>query len=152
LSTITVRRCTSLELEQSPALSRLLAEYGEESGIPALGPQNPQFLTYQAMESAGISFAFGAFNDEGLVGFLIILVAVLPHFGRKVASSESFFVSPAAREGGTGLRLLHLAEEFAQEQGAAGLFVSAHTGGRLEQVLPRLAYNETSRVFFKAFT
>lgn len=148
---VCVRRCTVADIEHAPNLPRLLSEYGEESGIPALGAQAPQYDTYRMMEAGGLSFCLGAFEGDDLVGFLIALVAVLPHFGQLVASTESFFVTPSARGGGTGLRLLRLAEAIAQERGAAGIFVSAHTGGRLEQVLPRLTYNETSRVFFKAF-
>lgn len=147
---ITVRRCAFAEIEHSPNFPALLAEYDAESGIRDLGAPNPKLATYRMMESAGLGFFIGAFDGILLRGFLIVLVVELPHFSKRVATSESFFVASESRAGGTGLRMLAMAEEIAAEQGAEGILVSAHTGGRLELVLPRVNYIETSRVFFKS--
>ena len=80
---------------------------------------------------------------------MFLLVPVLPHFGRKVGVSESYFVAAEYRKTGAGLRLLHAAEEAAREAGAVGVLVSAPTGGILERVMPGVGYRETNRVFFK---
>ena len=151
MSSIDIRRCAFADIEHAPNLTKLMDEYGAESAMIALGPQRPQFPTYRLMEEIGTSHSFGAFQGEDLVGFIIILVAVLPHFGLRVASTESFFVTCSARKGGTGLRLLRQAEEFAKELGAVGFFVSAPIGSRLESVMPKAGYSEASKIFFRSF-
>lgn len=151
MAPIEIRRCPFAEIEHAPHLAALMAEYGAESAMPELGPQSPQFATYRMLEQAGTMRAVGAFQGGDLVGFIIVLVAVLPHFGKRVASTESFFVAQGVRKGGAGLRLLCEAERLAQELGAVGFFVSAPVGGQLESVMPKAGYRETSTIFYRGF-
>ncbi|WP_420997607.1 GNAT family N-acetyltransferase [Cupriavidus sp. 30B13] len=144
-----VRHCSVSDVESSPDLGGLLAEYGAESGVPELGPPMAQMQTYRQLEAAGVFSVLGAFQGEKLVGFVTVLKATLPHFGRQVAITESLFVTSEARSTGAGLALLHSAESLAREQGAEALLVSAPAGGRLERVLPGVGYRETGRVFFR---
>lgn len=144
-----IRTCSVAEIEAAGALHDLLASYGAESSMPELGAVSAHFDTYRAMEAAGALHVIGAF-DDGLVGVATLLVYGLPHYGgRRICSLESFFVSPAFRRGGTGLKLLRAAETKAMELGAAALLVSAPVGGRLANVLPRTGYRETNRVFVR---
>lgn len=149
----TVRPCTVAEFERAPNCDALLAEYEAESAIPELGQtvRHADLAQYKAMEAAGLMHMLGAFRDDGeIVGFLTLLIAPLPHFGgRLVASTESVFVTAAERRGGPGLDLLRAAERLAAERGAVGILVSAPVGGRLEKIMPRTGYRETSRVFFR---
>lgn len=144
-----IRPCTVAEMEHAPNLAELLTEYAQESAVQELGPPVVQLETYRQMEAAGVLYLLGAFQADSLVGFMLMVVSVLPHFGQVAASSEAFFVASAAREGGTGLKLLQEAEALAAKLGAVGLFISAPMGGRLAQVLPRQKYRETDRVFFR---
>lgn len=150
--TITIRPCAVSEIEDAPNLAALLAEYGEESAIDGLGGQDAQIETYHQMEDIGALFPVGAFDGDALVGFLLMIVSILPHYGKRVASSESFFVTNSARKKGAGLKLLREAERMAQDLGALGLFISAPMGSRLYQVLEAKRYAETNRIFFKAFS
>lgn len=146
---IEIRPCTVTEVEQSASLQQLLSDYARESSLPELGNASAHFETYRGMEAAGLLRIIGAFGPD-LVGFAAVLVYGLPHYGgRRVASTESIFVAPAARAGGTGLKLLRAAEEMARDLGAAALLVSAPVGGRLAQVLPRSGYRESNRVFIR---
>lgn len=146
----TIRSCTVAEVEQSSTLQELLAAYSEESSIPEFGTASPDFAAYQAMEAAGALHLVGVFTPN-LVGLASLLVYGLPHYsGRRVCTMESFFVSPAYRDGGTGLKLLRAAEARALELGAAALMVSAPVNGRLAQVLPRSGYRQTNEVFLRA--
>ncbi|WP_369952279.1 GNAT family N-acetyltransferase [Ralstonia syzygii] len=147
---ITVRPCTVADVESAPNMALLLAEYGAESAIPELGPVNPQFPLYKALEANGSVRMLGAFHDGELVGFMAVLVSVLPHFGVVVGTSESYFVASHDRKSGAGLDLLHAAEDMAREMGAIGFFVSTPVGSRLERVMPGVGYRDTNRVFFKA--
>lgn len=147
---IEIKRCPLAEIIDAPELPALLAEYGAESANHEIGPINPQFATYLGMESAGLLHALSARLADGqLVGFMLLLTPVLPHFGRCVAVSESFFVASEHRGTGAGLRLLRAAEDLARSAGAVGLMASAPVGGQLAQVLPGIGYRDASHVFFK---
>lgn len=146
---INVTCSTLAEIEASPDLPALLAEYADESANDDIGPASPQIPTYRAMEAAGLFHAFSAQLDGRLIGFMFLLLPVLPHFGKKVGVTESYFVAAEHRKTGAGLRLLQFAEKVALANGAVGILVSAPTGGRLEHVMPGIGYRETNRIFFK---
>jgi GNAT superfamily N-acetyltransferase len=85
-----------------------------------------------------------------MVGFLVLLVSVVPHFGVTIATTESFFVARAARKSGAGLMLRNEAERIARGIGAVGLFISAPVGSRLAEVMGKTkGWRETNRVFFR---
>lgn len=146
-----IRICSVSEVEQSLETADLLAAYAHESAIPELGSGEAQFNLYHSLENTGMLRVLGAFREEKLVGFIVILVSDLPHYGGLAATTESFFVSPEARRGGVGMSLLGNAEELAASVGAKGMLVSAPKNGRLEQVMSHSsAYRQTNSVFFKA--
>lgn len=149
---ITIRRCAVADMEGAPNIDALIEEYGAESSIAGLGPQSPQFDMYRKMEEVGLLRVLGAFDGAHPVGFIFLILAVIPHYGAFAASTESFFVTSSARKSGAGLRLLHEAEKWAKELGAVGLLASAPVGGRLSEVLPHVGYTQTNSVFFKALS
>lgn len=149
-SPLIVRRCSIAEIGESGLLPELVQAYAAESRIPELGEVSAQIETYRAMEASGAMFPIGAFGPR-LVGVATLLVYGLPHYaGRRVATMESFFVLPAARRTGAGLKLLHAAEQLAGELGATAFLVTAPVGGRLARVLPRSGYRETNRIFIRS--
>lgn len=146
---IEIHPCTVTDIEQADTLQQLLANYGRESCIPELGEASANFDMYRAMEGTGLLHVIGAFGPE-LVGFAVLIVYGLPHYGgRMVCSMESFFVAPEARRSGAGLKLLRAAESRARELGASALMISSPVGGRLAKVLPRSGYRETNRIFLR---
>jgi hypothetical protein len=147
--TITLKRCALADIEAAPNLPALLDEYGRESSIDGLGAQNMQGDTYRALESTGLLHIVGAWAGDELAGFIAVLVSVLPHYGKTVCVSESYFVAAAHRKTGAGLLLLKEAERIGEEHGAAGFLLSAPMGGRLASVLPAKGYRQTNQVFFK---
>lgn len=147
---MSIRPCLVSDLQQAPNLVALLDEYRAECGIPELGPADPQFATYRQIEAAGLLFALGAFAGDDLVGFALVLISDLPHFGKRVAVTESLFVAAAARKGGAGVRLLAAVEQGAKERGAVGVLVSAPVASRLATVMQYTCYREASRVFFRS--
>lgn len=149
MTQITIKPITADEFEQADDLVELLAQYAVESSIHGLGEINVRFDIYRQMEAVGALHTLAAYREGRMVGFLALLVSVLPHYGALTATTESFFVTQSARAGGTGLRLLRAAEDKARELGAVGLLVSAPAGGRLAQVMPRIGYGHTNEVFFK---
>lgn len=146
---VTVKPISFSDAEHAPTIDALLAEYGAESAIEELRPHAMQPDLYRQLESSGALHILGAFKDGQLIGLISLIVAVMPHFGKAIATTESFFVRPAFRKTGAGIKLLREAEAMATRLGAVGLFVSAPIGGRLAQVLPGTGYRQTNQVFFR---
>lgn len=147
---VEIRPCRVAELEAAPNLAAILAEYAEESGMPELGQPNVQVPTYRALEAAGVFHPIGAFDQGQLVGFILPIVVVLPHYGVPAATVESFFVRKASRRTGAGMKLLAAAEELARGLGAKALLLSAPVGSVLARVMPRLPYRHSNDVFVRA--
>jgi len=126
----------------------LIAEYAKECSIPAIGEVDPQPETYAAMERAGLMQSFAAYHG-GLVGFANVLTPVLPHYGKRVATVETLYVTPVARRLGIGRELMLAIERYAASLDCAGVLYSSPAGGQLERVLEAKKYLRTNAVFFK---
>lgn len=144
-----IKQCTVQEIKSAPNFTELLAEYAVESAIHGMPNTNAKLDMYQSLESTGSIVVFGAFVDDELAGFLVVLAPMLPHYGRVVATAESFFVAKDKRDSGAGLELLRVAEKHAESIGSPALLVSAPANGVLEKVLPRVGYDHSNTVFFK---
>lgn len=145
-------KTTIEELDSATNLAELIEAYSAESAIEGMPKYSVCVENYKAIEAAGLLHVFAAYEYDKLIGFLCMLVTYIPHYSAKIASTESFFVSPEYRRTGAGLRLLRQAESYAAELGAVGMFVSAPIGGKLADVMSAsLSYKETNRVFFKGF-
>lgn len=150
---VEVRDCSGLEMGAFKDLPTLLAEYGEESAIAGLPPPKIDEVSYLRMERAGISNLVVATLDGELIGFILVIVNLNPHYSAKLAVVESFFVAKAHRKSGAGRMLQKRAEEIAKQKGAVGLLMSAPVGSRLARVLELdKGYRETNRVFFRSLT
>ncbi len=127
----------------------LIAEYAAECSIPAIGPIDPQPQLYQAIENAGVMQCLGVFLDGQIVGFCNVLMTILPHYGRKMATIESLFVSKAHRNTSAGSELMKAVEAHAKDAGCVGILYSAPTGGQLERLLEcKKRYRRTNAVFY----
>lgn len=131
-----------------PANSALLAEYSTECSIPEIGTPNPQRDTYARMESSGLMHSFGAFDGDTLVGFATVLVCVLPHYGKKIATVESLFLAKSHRHGSAGRELMAEIESWVKSEQCAGMLYNARAGSSLERLLSSLPkYQRTNSVF-----
>jgi GNAT superfamily N-acetyltransferase len=144
-----IRHTTFSEVFNDPGFTALFEEYSEEAALSGLPQPNCQVQIYEQMEAAGLLHVLGAFKDGQLTGFLNLLVNVLPHYGVRVGTAESFFVAADQRKNGGGLGLLREAERAAAAQGAVGFLANAATGSRLAEVLPKAGYQESHRLFFR---
>jgi GNAT superfamily N-acetyltransferase len=132
-----------------PSFPALIAEYAAETAIDGMPPYDAKVENYRKLHQAGVLHVFAAVQDGELVGFLSMLISLLPHYGVNVAVVESVFVSAAHRKGGIGLRLIAEAEKHATVMGSPGLLISTPMQGNLIKLLPKCGYTETNRVFFK---
>lgn len=144
-----IQPATVDELLAAPNWWALLEEYAAECGNTGIGKPAMQVDTYRALEASGVMRIVAAYHDAELVGFMFFLLSVLPHYGKLVAVSESFFVASTHRESGAGLALLKAAEEAGLEAGAVGLLVCAPAGSRLDRLLAAKRYEHTNAVYFK---
>ena len=146
---VTIRECSVAEFCASDNLDELFSEYADESSVNGLPRYNVNFDTYHMLDKAGAIKLACAYAGEVIVGFISVLVTVLPHYSATLATAESYFVAKKYRAGGAGLRLLRCGERFAQDAGSPGLLVSAPAAGILSTILPKLGYKNTNLVFFK---
>lgn len=128
----------------------LIAEYAAECSIASIGPINPQPDIYAALERAGMAQCFAVLCDGRLVGFANVLMTVMPHYGRKLATVESLFVSAPYRNTRAGIALLSVIEGHALAAGCVGVLYSAPADGKLERLLARQKrYERTNVVFYR---
>jgi len=151
---VMVRQITVTEAFEHQMFPSLAREYAEESAIAGLPDPQGKLGAYQMLESSGSEAfaAYGAFWGDTLIGFVVVLTPVIPHYGVAIAVAESLFVGRSYRKLGAGMMLIRQAEQRAREVRSPGLLLSAPSGGRLERILPRRGYLETNRVFMKGFS
>jgi ribosomal protein S18 acetylase RimI-like enzyme len=159
---IEIRKCGVAEILDVGDAQGLIANYAEECLIPDAAPQRWMYL---AMEETGVLTCFGAFTGDGLsgstgrstepspraqqlVGFVSVIVSVMPHHGKKVATVESLYADPVYRESGAGNLLMAEAERHAREAGCVCLTYTARVGSRLETILALRAGCERSHEMF----
>lgn len=152
MSSAVIKKSSIAELESSRNIQQILDEYAAEASPNIKGLPRPfaKVDTYKHLESIDAIHTMAAFVDDLLVGYIIILAPIMPHYSIRIAVSESFFVLKEHRKTGAGLKLLYAAEQWAEEAGAIGMLVSSPVGGDLAEVLPRIGYNETNRIFFRS--
>jgi hypothetical protein len=126
----------------------LLAAYSAECSIPEIGSPDPQRATYAHMESIGLMHSFGVFHGSDLVGFATLLVFVLPHYGKKIANVESFFLARSHRCGNAGRWFMDRLEEWVRDKQCAGMLYNARADSSLERLLESISkYKRTNSVF-----
>lgn len=149
LPSCAIKQVTAAELSGDPRFAELIEEYADESAIAGMPRPNCQLGMYRHLEMIGQFHMLAAYVEGELIGFLTIVVSVLPHYGKRVATTESYFVTQSHRKGGPGLDLLRAAEWLAKALGAVGILVSAPHGGKLARVMPKARYKHTNEIFFK---
>jgi len=152
-----VEASTVEAIRTAPNLDELVNEYAHEVRLPDMPWPRVDWRTYQLLEQAGSLHVFAAreeaASDPGvLVGFVVVIVSMMPEYGVRLACTEAFFVGRAWRHTGAGLKLLVAADAKAREVKAPGLAVSAPLGGKLAEVLPKCGFREIGRTFFKRYS
>lgn len=147
---VIIAKCPVADIEHSPYIVDLVAEYTAESSTKGLPTPQPRWDMYQKLEDLGLLQVIKATAGDELIGFIFVLTSILPHYGVGISTSESFFVAQKHRHTRAGLLLLKAAEKHAHDVGSPGLIISAPFGGKLHELLPKVGYRESNRVFFKS--
>lgn len=144
---MSIRPVSYAGILSAPGAASLMAGYAAECSIPEIGAVNPQPLVYEAMENAGVLQCFSVDDESGMVGFASLILTVLPHYGRKVATVESIYIEPEYRPI-YGAELLRTLENHARREGCVVILFSACTESRLAQLLKlKSGYRHTNEVF-----
>lgn len=152
MTQLTVRQCALTEVVDAPEFPQLIAEYEAESAMAGMPPTNAKIPLYRQLEAARALTAFGAWQDNTLIGFIGVLYHELPHYGIGLAVVESFFVTMSRRPTGAGLKLKRLAEEHAKALGSPGLCITAPVNSQLDTMLnSSKRYAHASNVYFMRF-
>lgn len=145
---MTIKPVSVSEILAHPELFR---EYAAECSISEIGEVNPQPQMYAAMENTGNMHSFGLFTGEELAGFVTVFTYVLPHYGKKIATVESIYLSHKNRLGRNGFALMKAAEDCAKENGCEAILYSARAGTSFERLLRMMnTYQHTNSVFLRS--
>jgi GNAT superfamily N-acetyltransferase len=149
---VKVAACTSEDIRTAPNLDELVVEYAHESRLAEMPWPRVNWDTYRHLEKAGVLHVFSAREDEVLIGFVVMIVSMMPEYSVTLCCTEAFFVAKAYRHTGAGLKLLAAADACARELRSPGLAISAPLGGKLAELLPRCGFREVGRTFFKRYS
>jgi hypothetical protein len=145
-----IRLVSYAAILDDPNWPNLLREYGEECSIPELGTPNPQRDIYEALEKSGGFYAFAGYDEYQLVAAAAILVYTLPHYGTKIAASESMFLSRSNRTMFSGLKMMNVMELYARSMGCVSFLWSAPVGSRFARLLTSLKdYRHTNNAYVR---
>lgn len=146
----TIRLVNYRDIFDAPNATELFDAYARECSIPSIGAPNPQIDIYDSMSKAGLMHCFGAYDNDALIGFAVVLSHVLPHYSKRVATVESLFTLSAYRRSGVGAKLLSIVESFACADGCVAILYSAPSGSTFERLLSRKqGYAKTNAVYCK---
>lgn len=144
-----IRRTSVDEFFGSPACEGMLAAYFEECGRnPALGEPHPKIAMYRELERQGVLIGLGVYAGDELVGYASVYVTPSPRYDSPVGVLEGVFVSSEHRRGGAGGPLLRACREAAKQAGAAGLYVTAPEGGKLQRLARALKWEKTNECYW----
>lgn len=141
-----IRPVSYATILDDPSWPTLLAEYSAECSLPELGTPNPQRDLYAILEKSGGFQAFGVYEEDKLVGFASVLIYVLPHYGKKIATTESMFVRE--KFGAFGLELKQVISQYARENLCCSFIYSAPCGSRFDKLLS-FCHPHTNNVYLE---
>lgn len=115
-------------------------------------PMNLDHATYLRLEALGMLFAVTVRVGVELVGYYVgIVLAEHPHNAGagKVATTDMFYVSPSHRRGGTGAKLLKMAERVLRDRGVVKATITTKLKFNNRELLEALGWEHTDLVFQK---
>jgi hypothetical protein len=142
---------TYRDLLDDPSSDELFAEYAKECSLPEIGVYSPQRDLYAKMEASGGLECFGVYDSGALVGFISLLVYVLPHYGKPIATTESIFLARSHRLGRAGRDMLDFIEARARDKECVAVLYTAPNASRFSLLLSmREEYRHSNNVFVRS--
>ncbi len=111
---------------------------------------NPDWKQYAQLDASGILKMFTARDDGKLVGYFILLVNSSLHYKDHVfAVCDIIFVTPEARKGATGYKLLKYAENWCKENNVSLLNINTKVHMPFDSLLEKTGFNLIERLYSK---
>ena len=146
-----IRPVSYAEILDAPNSKQLLDEYGDECSLPELGKPSPQRDLYELLEKSGGFQAFGVYDSETLIGFAGVFIYTLPHYGAKIAATESIFITEDERSNKLYRELKAHLKSYAKENGCVAFQYTAPVGSRFARLLSLYwkTYRHTNNVYLE---
>jgi GNAT superfamily N-acetyltransferase len=114
-------------------------------------PMALDFEKYQQVEDTGYLHILTMRSDGKLIGYYLALIVVHPHYktGGLFSSCDMFYVLPEYRKGGTGAKLLVMAEESLKDRGVLKASMSVKLKQNHSELLQGLGWEPTDLVLQK---
>jgi predicted GNAT superfamily acetyltransferase len=136
--------------EHIPVVTALMRAHQLETE-PGMGTPNPSIEAYKAMEHAATVIALGAFDNEVMVGYIVMFTGEHHHYGTPFAQHDVLFVRDDMRDTGLGLRLIRNARALSKERGAQFIAWHAKPGSALAQILEKQGCTLEDAIYIERF-
>lgn len=147
----TVKKLSVKDIFEDKDFELLSKLYSNESKVVKT-EVNVNFEKYIQLEDIGALECFATYNEMGdMVGFLVLVKNQSLHLSSFSYIVESYFIMKQYRGYGTGKILLSVAEEYAKDNGAIAILITAPKDSRLSIVANSFGYCEQYRVYMKEF-
>ena len=111
---------------------------------------NPDWEQYATLDASGILKIFTARDDGVLVGYFILVVNNSLHYKDHIfAVCDIIFVTPEARKGATGYKLLKYAENWCIENNVSLLNINTKVHVPFDALLEKTGFNLIERLYSK---
>lgn len=138
------------EILDDPNGDELLREYSEECSMPELGYAYPQREMYDLLEKSGGFQAFGLYSEGSLLGFGSVLMHTIPHYGHKIATNESIFVTKSFRNTGWGLMLRNAMKQYAKNKECLVFLWTVPKGSTFDRVMDASSARHSNNVYVES--
>jgi GNAT superfamily N-acetyltransferase len=129
-----VKELSFEELRDADGLLETVEEYGATHADKEVGIPQPDFAAYERLASSGVLRFIGAFEDESVVGFAVLIVSPSRHYEEPAVSTDCIYLRKSARRSGLGLMLLSKMAEVTAREGAKGYAMVAQPGSTLDRL------------------
>lgn len=111
---------------------------------------NPDWEQYASLDATGVLKIFTARDNGVLVGYFFLTVSQSMHYKDHLfAVCDVIFVTPRARKGATGYKLLKYAENWCIENGVSLLNINTKVHIPFDNLLEKSGFNLIERLYSK---
>lgn len=147
---VTIRQIVATE--HAEAMSALFVQHWQENETHLSGnPPNPMVSAYKQLESMGCLVAYGAFDDDEMIGYCLAFVLPHLHYGFMYGNHDILFLRKDYRKGSTGLKLISRVTKTCEELGAKFMLWHAKPGTNMDQLLIKTGATLEETVYRKEF-
>lgn len=149
MSLIQIKPTSVAQIQAASNIDVLLEAYAQESALSVMPEPMPDWDSYVAMEESGGIIAHGAYVDDALVGFMVIMMCYAAQYSASIGNTMAIFVLPEYRKFGTGKKLVDSVADAAFTHGMAALAIGAPSDSRLAKAAESMGFKETNRVYLR---